>query len=90
MGMFAFVFFPPAAVTLKIGILEIHLGERVTVSTYIFDVQYLNAVYALCGNFVASEKLNIFLGIFWSWGLLILWKMKCPLGLLWLLLEKAN
>lgn len=57
-------FFPPTAVTLKIGILEIRLGEHVTVSTYVFDVHYLNAVYALCGNFVASVKLNIFLGIF--------------------------
>lgn len=64
MGMFGFVFFPPAAVTLKIGILEIHLGERATVSTYIFNVQYLNACYLLCDNFISSENQNIFLKFF--------------------------
>lgn len=58
MGLFGFLFFffPPAAVTLKIGILEIHLGEHVTVSTSVFHVQYLNAVYILCDNFLVGKK----------------------------------
>jgi len=59
-----FFFFPSAAVTLKIGILEIRLGEHATVSTYIFNVQYLNAVYVLCDNSISLENQSIFLKIF--------------------------
>lgn len=88
MAMFGFVFFsPPAAVTLKIGILEIHLGERATVSTYGFNVQYLKAVYILCDNLISLENQNIFLKISWSqvyW--YFDWKIKSPTGILCLLI----
>lgn len=50
--------------TLKIGILEIRLGEHVTVSTYIFNIQYLNGIYILSNNFSSLEKRNILLKIF--------------------------
>lgn len=76
MRMFGFVFFffsPSAAVTLKIGILEIRLEEHVTVSTYILNIQYLNCVYILSDNFSSLEKRNIFPKIFWSWGTSIFW-----------------